>query len=377
MKRICLFCLALVLLAGSALGESSRTEFQFVIHQNDTESAVTAEILLRGNEVLITSGLLPSYAFSIPGDYGLLTSCLDTIELFNPFSLPFFPPALMKTAEMMNLEKTKGYFSGDLFESASVQIRGIFPISELKSILDTAAEAGIAGTDTYGIIENMSAVLEMAGLNGISIQYNLYDDGRYLILNAQDKERTVFTVSMDFGNPTAVKTILGYADKGSNYYWVSELSTVSETEMHYSSAMVVDRLKHGYRSVEKNPPVLKENWIFQLSDDLKLLSFTGEILPENNKKPIEINGTLSLEGKPELTAKISFRDWKEAFFTVCAKTDESTVNTEGLEILSLEDITETGKTILEAEMSENIIQLLMKLMFALPDEYRDIFLPAA
>ena len=59
MKRICLILLALFLLAGSALGENSRTEFQFIIHQNGTESAVTAEILLRENEILLTSGLFP------------------------------------------------------------------------------------------------------------------------------------------------------------------------------------------------------------------------------------------------------------------------------------------------------------------------------
>ena len=43
MKRICLILLALFLLAGSALGENSRTEFQFIIHQNGTESAGQAE----------------------------------------------------------------------------------------------------------------------------------------------------------------------------------------------------------------------------------------------------------------------------------------------------------------------------------------------
>ena len=376
MKRICLILLALFLLAGSALGENSRTEFQFIIHQNGTESAVTAEILLRENEILLTSGLFPSYAFSIPGEYEQLISFLSDQKVFDPFSLPDFSSDLMKTAEKMNPEKSEGYFSGDLFDNASVRLRGSFSISMLNSILAAAAETGSAGTNAKGVSESVEAADEIAGLNGVSIQYNLYNEGKYLIVNGLEKEKTVFTVSLDFTDPSTVKSILGYASEGSNYYWVSDLSVVSEKEMHFSSALVSDGMKHGYRSVETKPPVLKENWNLQLSDDRKTLSFTGEILPANDKNPLDISGTLSLNEKPELAAKICFRDWQEAFFTASAKTDNSSVNTEGLQILSAEDFSGTGTASLETELNGNIIPLMMKLMLALPEGYREDLLPA-
>ena len=114
----------------------------------------------------------------------------------------------------------------------------------------------------------------------------------------------------------------------------------------------------------------------QLSDDRKTLSFTGEILPANDKNPLDISGTLSLNEKPELAAKICFRDWQEAFFTASAKTDNSSVNTEGLQILSAEDFSGTGTASLETELNGNIIPLMMKLMLALPEGYREDLLPA-
>ena len=246
----------------------------------------------------------------------------------------------------------------------------------LNSILAAAAETGSAGTNAKGVSESVEAADEIAGLNGVSIQYNLYNEGKYLIVNGLEKEKTVFTVSLDFTDPSTVKSILGYASEGSNYYWVSDLSVVSEKEMHFSSALVSDGMKHGYRSVEMKPPVLKENWNLQLSDDRKTLSFTGEILPANDKNPLDISGTLSLNEKPELAAKICFRDWQEAFFTASAKTDNSSVNTEGLQILSAEVFSGTGTASLETELNGNIIPLMMKLMLALPEGYREDLLPA-
>ena len=262
------------------------------------------------------------------------------------------------------------------FDNASVRLRGSFSISMLNSILAAAAETGSAGTNAKGVSESVEAADEIAGLNGVSIQYNLYNEGKYLIVNGLEKEKTVFTVSLDFTDPSTVKSILGYASEGSNYYWVSDLSVVSEKEMHFSSALVSDGMKHGYRSVETKPPVLKENWNLQLSDDRKTLSFTGEILPANDKNPLDISGTLSLNEKPELAAKICFRDWQEAFFTASAKTDNSSVNTEGLQILSAEVFSGTGTASLETELNGNIIPLMMKLMLALPEGYREDLLPA-
>ena len=52
------------------------------------------------------------------------------------------------------------------------------------------------------------------------------------------------------------------------------------------------------------------------------------------------------------------------------------MNTEGLQILSAEDFSGTGTASLETELNGNIIPLMMKLMLALPEGYREDLLPA-
>ena len=107
----------------------------------------------------------------------------------------------------MNPEKSEGYFSGDLFDNASVRLRGSFSISMLNSILAAAAETGSAGTNAKGVSESVEAADEIAGLNGVSIQYNLYNEGKYLIVNGLEKEKTVFIKRhKSFKNMVAMKT---------------------------------------------------------------------------------------------------------------------------------------------------------------------------
>ena len=112
-----------------------------------------------------------------------------------------------------------------------------------------------------------------------------------------------------------------------------------------------------------------------LSEDRKELDFSGTILPENNKKPVEIEGTFSMNNHPALKMKAGFRDWEESYFTLTISMDESPVNTEGLKIISLNnqsDVSETQSAI--TEITANGLPIMLKMIMALPEEYQDYFM---
>ena len=67
-RRILTLLAALFLMTGSAFAAEQHAEIQFVIHQGDSETAVTADLLLREKEIVVLSGLFPSYALSLPCD---------------------------------------------------------------------------------------------------------------------------------------------------------------------------------------------------------------------------------------------------------------------------------------------------------------------
>ena len=140
--------------------------------------------------------------------------------------------------------------------------------------------------------------------------------------------------------------------------------------MTITASLFADPRKAGYRSVMRNRPVVAENWKLRLSEDRKEIRFTGEVLPGNGKTPIDISGSFGKENKPMLQMNIGFKDWDKATMTLNAQLSETTVNTEGLKTIQLEN-TESlaADSGLSTEITVKMMPLLAVLMQAVPAEY--------
>lgn len=369
LKKILLILLALILTAGSAAAGDCHLDIQFAVHNGTEESAVTAEAIFREKEILILSGLFPSYAVSFGyGDAEL--SGISGLEVpFEPFRMPPVKEILEMFTAAMNPETMNGVFSGDLFEEARTVTTCTFTLDELFNALRETTDPEKAGTVE---IRDKAAwdILHMENLQELSkivIRCSLYDGGNYMTLNGVEGDRTLFTASCDFTDPVAVKTVFGYPDSGKNYYVFSEIKVLSESEIIIHSTMISDAQKLGYRAVMNNPPVLRENWNIKLSENRQEICFTGEIIPGNEKKTVEIGGTISTENKTLLMAKISFKNWEESWFTLAVSLDDTPVNTESLKVIT-PDSADAMPFI--GEVSMNAMTFLTKLNQVLPEDYQ-------
>lgn len=364
-RRILTLLAALFLMTGSAFAAEQHAEIQFVIHQGDSETAVTADLLLREKEIVVLSGLFPSYALSLPCD-GAAAAAADDAASYGPFYLPGIGTVLPGIVQVLNPETSEGIFTGDLFDEAYILSKGECGIYDLLAIPEK-----LGGEAAGSFLQNgISALFGQTDPESIRIRYAMYDNGNYLTLTFLQGENTVGTASFDFSDPKGLKALIGNAENGTNYYWALEVRVQTTEEMTITASLFADPRKAGYRSVMRNRPVVAENWKLRLSEDRKEIRFTGEVLPGNGKTPIDISGSFGKENKPMLQMNIGFRDWDKATMTLNAQLSETTVNTEGLKTIQLEN-TESlaADSGLSTEITVKMMPLLAVLMQAVPAEY--------
>ena len=132
LRKFCLLVIILILVSGSACAADLRLEMQFIIHQKDSESAVTAETLIREHEIMLISGLFPSYAFSIDSEQASLPELTDTT--FDLFTLPEATEIIPAFLQILNAETYEGVFAGDLFDNANLAAKGCISAADLLSL---------------------------------------------------------------------------------------------------------------------------------------------------------------------------------------------------------------------------------------------------
>lgn len=364
-RRILPLLAALFLMTGSAFAAEQHAEIQFVIHQGDSETAVTADLLLREKEIVVLSGLFPSYALSLPCD-GAAAVAADDAASYGPFYLPGIGTVLSGIVQVLNPETSEGIFTGDLFDEAYTLSKGECGIYDLLAIPEK-----LGGEAAGSFLQNgISALFGQTDPESIRIRYAMYDNGNYLTLTFLQGENTVGTASFDFSDLKGLKALIGNAENGTNYYWALEVRVQTTEEMTITASLFADPRKAGYRSVMRNRPVVAENWKLRLSEDRKEIRFTGEVLPGNGKTPIDISGSFGKENKPMLQMNIGFRDWDKATMTLNAQLSETTVNTEGLKTIQLENTESlTADSGLSTEITVKMLPLLAVLMQAVPAEY--------
>ena len=378
MKKIFSILLAMILMTGCAAAGDYHLDIQFVVHQGNEDTAVTAEAVFREHEIQFLSGLFPSYVLVMEyNNADLLQSLAAMAEPSDIFSMPSFRKSLSAFSTDIQAETVTGVFTGDLFDEAHEMTSGDFPLNEIISRLMRITDPGYSpGTDEMqDIAKSVFTGKGLQKLSDIMIQYRVYDHGDYLTLNGVLGDKTIFTLSCDLTEENSVKSVLGYPENGKNYYIVSEFKVISDREISISPAMISDRNKLGYRAIMNNAPVLKENWRIRLSPDRKETEFTGEIVPENGKKPLEISGSISKETKLMLLAKIGFRDWTESWFTLAVTLENTLLNTESLKVVSVDSADDNQGLEFVGEISGNAMAFLTRLMMALPEEYRTELLP--
>ncbi len=377
LKRIVIILMAIILLAGSAFADSNHLEMQFIIHNNNGDYAVTADALIQEDEMLLLSGLFPSYVISFRNQLDGLIPETDPDFSFGPFYIPGFGSALYGILQGKGRENSEGCFTGDLFDEAHTVITGSCTYSELMAQLSTflGLDAEIGPLSEKMI--SMAGQTENAvpSLSELIIHYSLYDQGQYLTLNGEDGSKQFFTASFDFSDPSRIRAVVGTGENGANYYRVMELSAASQDEMHFDSLLLADPNKAGYRTVMRKAPVLTERWHMKLSETRKEILFTGELIPANEKRAIDISGSFSRENKPMFTATVSFRDWKKGSCSIYANLNDSQVLTDGLRTIYTDERSDPAETeLLANELSVNLITFASALLTSLPDDYLDFSL---
>ena len=374
LKKMCLLVLVMLLITGSSAAEDSRLEIQFIVHQGNDESAMTAEALFREDEIVVLSGLFPSFAFSVPGQSSGFFANPGKLTPFDPFSAADIRSAIQSIISLLNSESSDSFYTGDLFDHAETVTEGVLSWYDLLSEIISLNITGKIEKDSFrkGTPEEIFSRSGLPDLSDIYIQYRLFDHGKFLVLNGLESDRTVFTVSFDFSAEDSVSSVFGHAENGTNYYWTHRLSIMSEDEIQLASAMYADIQKEGFRNIMNKEPVLTENWNIRLSANRKDLSFCGTVLPANGKKPVEISGSLSSESRLVFRAKIGFKNLEEPYYTILVTNDHSPVITDHLRTVHLNNPSElTDDDSFSAEVSKNILLFMMKLMQSLPEEYRE------
>ena len=378
LKKICLIVAALILMTGSAFARDCHFQILLTVHQDETESSLSADVFFCENKMILISSLFPSFFLSLQENTDSILSITEQESSFDSFYIPPIMTVMKELIQVMNLSENEGMYSGDLFDAAGLQASGTYTIEEFLSLPEMiSAKESADQSYLWELVQTeLKELLNQTDLTKVIVHFSLYDNGKYLTLTGTEEERTIFTVSFDFSGQNTVKAVLGYAENGSNYYWVSEYSVLSEDEIRLTCGLFADNKQQGYRSIVNSQPILTENWQIQLSDNRKEMSVAGEMIPGNGTVPAEFSGCLSLENL-SFQARIGFRNTEGTYLNISAVLDDAPVHTEGLKAFAIENLSDLPDIgTLTSEISQNIIPFMLQIIQLLPGEYSDLLFPA-
>ena len=373
LKKFLILLILPIFLLGTASAQDQHTGIVITLHQSGDETVFPSDLFVTDDGVYIVSCFFPSCALFIPDEGN--RELLRGIQLtdFPSFSMHHFPELLQKAFSDLNLKTEEGIFAGDLFEESHTMqsfICGLDDVIQYLSGLQSTSGNPEYPADPW-LSDKLYRLSDRLDLTGTAAEFRLFDSGKYLSVTGRKDDKIIFTASFDFSVPERVKAVWGTSDNGKNFYWEVTETYVSESEVRISSRLLADSRKEGYRSVFSNEPVLFENYVLTLSESRTALVFTGEIIPQNELPAIVITGGLDADENPFFYATVRF-GLEDSRLSVTAETDDRLPAVEGLKIIPVTELSETGSaSFLLEEASDRFFSFYASLLRILPGEYLD------
>ena len=371
-RKIIVLFLIVVFSAGTATAQDVHLEIELTLQKPDDEKTLSGSLLEREQDILFFSSLFPEYAVSVPGK-------IDFDRLLHPFgdhftiTIPAFSDIAGGKSMLAQGSRIDGVFSGDLFEEAKTVQTGNIAVSDLMTFIESLS--GYNGIESVrDMINTFSPGVFSEVLNDASIEYNLFDNGKYLTLNVIRDNATIATISFDFSVSKRIEILLGYAEEGKNYYLDTEVKETADNTVKIQSDLYADAWKKGYRVARNNKAFLEITCSFSLLPELREILFNGMFVPSNGLETMMFKGTMSAKNNTDLTMEFHFSGAEENRLIVCVRPVENAPDTADKTQISLAEISEgQGMNPFSNEIRLNFFPFYTALIQSIPDGYQRLF----
>lgn len=366
--------LVLMMLTGTAMAQELCLDVEFGLNNPEYEKSITFSVLFREEELLVLSNLFPSYAVAV-------AEKVNTDDFFSglpadvTISLEDAGWFTARTFDALPLKQVQGFYSGDLFEDARSRISSTFSVEELLSFMQDTTESGMDNPAAELFGQMFSQILNgsESGFAGAELQVNIYDEGKYVTLNLVNGEDTIGTLSLDYSVAGMMKGLFGYAEGGKNWYWEAEVKEIASNQLQYSSRLLADPGKKGYRAIKNSSPVLESTWTVSTLPASHTVMLNGAFVPSSGAAPVVFSGEISMNEKPALSLEAYFNGAEDTVYSVSAKVADSVPDAENKNKVSVEDLMDPEKlTSFTSEIGMRGLLFFTTLIRSMPAEYQKL-----
>ena len=254
------------------------------LSSDNTSKAITADLFLSENPVIITSSLFPDQSVVFNQTYTRFFSTLSSFDFMQPI---LFRKAFERSIKLMTdwisiqpSETRNGRFSGELFDEASSCVTTTVLIDDLKRYLYEAINSCLQNKEEtqdqsfiVSLLYQLTLIDRFASEQPLICQFSQFDGSRYMTVNVLSDSNTVMTASYDFSVPSSFRTVTAYKEQ--------QKFRIVDTILSFSDQLSTAETNHylsispSYRNARKNDPVYST--FFHLkSEDKKSFEFRFE-----------------------------------------------------------------------------------------------------
>ena len=377
MKRIIAFMLvAACLLFSSSCAESSLFLNCKIAGSFDTK-AITVKWMADDGQPAVLCSVCPEHVFQLDP---LFSSIISSDKPFRFFNARHLHQGVLRVEELffswlINQPSTlsKGLFSGELFESASVRNSSEFLLADFNRYLQGELykyrqKRDLNDSDQAYImmIYAFARMCQSGGDDILLVQANQFDGGRFVTMNIMRENKTVMTLSVDLSGQNTRTMICMLKEK--------DYCRIIETVYVYSGEQISLQTKHylssdaSYHAVNSLKPLyMTKIDIKALNDDKNEFLYTFEA--DNLTNPFTVTAEIS---KDSITAKGSIADYEQ----LCFDFELSAVNNISENVLKNKEVISTDNPEERNHACQlvwtGMIPILTEIIPYLPDGYRKL-----
>lgn len=374
MKKAC-FLTILLFFCHICAASGEQLSFSWEIGPGENQESGTAQILLSDESIILTSSWLNDYAIIAGSD--MMTDqnnplfCIPQVLQHTAEYRDRLPEILKAWTDGLTSDLTYGYFAGDSFESASVELTSQITWADLSVLLNNIKES-IPDLNPGNAFETMdSRIRELALKNHSGFLLKKYDNGDAFSLTAIRGGETIATCSADLSNPGRISAVIGWAENKKDYYFAAVVSPENNT-LKWHADFLADDFGAGYRGIPSDGLILSIDGDIGIADDE--LTATTEIIPANGTGRLR---TLFTVGKTTAGLELYYADEQNPLLVIQGKTEQENRDKllMGKTILFQERMTAEEKNTLSGILIGHSIGLFYKLYNILPQEFITTLLP--
>ena len=364
-KRIISLLFAMLLLIGHAGAQDESIHLNFILKAGNEETPVSFDASFGRDEIRIVSELFPSYCLSLRGIPAADAFQCLRVENTEGFSVnPEYQKVVSDWISGLQSTVKKGIYAGDLFDEAYSVSEGICTSMAMFRLLQLLHICPLLSI----FPDHCLSAFCPAESDPATIHFHVYESGKYLSFSGVVSEHTVFTLSADLSDSSLPRVLVGYPEKGTNYYWLISSDYSDSKTAQIRSCLYSDHDQKGFRTVSAHDPVMTNVNTLSFSTDFHELSFDSRLLPGNTSGEVQIKGKWTPGENRVLEGTITFRENEDnrIQFSAVFLPDEVTSN--GLKNVS-PDGSEIDLLGFRGEAYLHLSDLYPALLRILPAEY--------